>query len=209
MCGICGDTRDPKLTAVKAMNDAMVRRGPDDDGTYLDDAAGVALGARRLSIIDVEGGHQPLSNEDGTVWAVLNGEIYNHPRLQGLLRARGHTLRTGTDTEVLVHLYEDHGDALVHALEGMYAFAIWDAKARRLLIARDRLGEKPLFYRDAGDHLSFASELTPLLRAGIAGELDPAVVDEFFVLGYVPSPSAIVRGVRQLSPAHLLRWDAD
>src|SRR4051794_16633958 len=110
------------------MNAAMFRRGPDDGGTYVDEETGVALGARRLSIIDVAGGHQPLCNEDRSVWAVLNGEIYNHPRLQALLRARGHTLRSSADTEVLVHLYEDYGDDLVHALEGMYAFAIWDAK---------------------------------------------------------------------------------
>src|SRR3954449_5188765 len=110
------------------MNGAMVRRGHDDEGTYVDESCGVALGARRLSIIDVAGGHQPLSNEDGTVWAVLNGEIYNHPRLQELLRARGHTLASRTDTEVLVHLYEDYGESLVHLLEGMYAFAIWDSR---------------------------------------------------------------------------------
>src|SRR3954471_5325892 len=150
MCGICGASSDLDRELVSRMNDAMVRRGPDDEGTYADPETGFALGARRLSVIDVDGGHQPLSNEDGTVWAVLNGEIYNHPRLQALLRGRGHTLRSDTDTEVLVHLYEDHGDALVHALEGMYAFAIWDRPNRRLLAARDRLGEKPLFYREDG-----------------------------------------------------------
>src|SRR4051794_3876766 len=166
VCGICGHTEDPAGTAVAAMNDAMVHRGPDDAGTYLD-PSGVALGARRLSIIDVEGGHQPLSNEDGTVWAALNGEIYNHPRLQEILRSRGHTLRSGTDTEVLVHLYEDHGEAMVHALEGMYAFAIWDSKSQVLLVVRDRLGEKPLFYCDRDGQLAFASELTPLLRGGV------------------------------------------
>jgi asparagine synthase (glutamine-hydrolysing) len=207
MCGICGDTRDPTLNAVEAMNAAMVRRGPDDDGTYVDEKTGVALGARRLSIIDVEGGHQPLSNEDGTIWAVLNGEIYNHPRLQELLRARGHTLRSRTDTEVLVHLYEDHGDSLVHALEGMYAFAVWDTERRRLLVARDRMGEKPLFYRVDGSRLQFASELTPLLRAGAGDELDPTVVDDFFVFGYVASPASIVRNVRQLPPGHRLVWE--
>ena len=209
VCGICGHTHDPRGSAVAAMNDAMVARGPDDGGAYVDRGTGVALGARRLSIIDVDGGHQPLANEDGTVWAVLNGEIYNHPRLQERLRSRGHTLRTGTDTEVLVHLYEDHGDALVHALEGMYAFAIWDSARHTLLVARDRIGEKPLFYARDGDALAFASELTPLLRGGLRPALDPAAVDQFFVFGYVPSPTAIAGGVEQLPPAHLMRWQAD
>src|SRR3989442_15744542 len=125
MCGICG-TAGRSTDRLAAMSVALRHRGPDDHGAYVSPSGSVGIAARRLSIIDVEGGHQPLSNEDGTVWAVLNGEIYNHPRLQGLLRDRGHTLRSGTDTEVLVHLYEDHGDAMVHALEGMYAFAIWD-----------------------------------------------------------------------------------
>src|SRR3954452_3378363 len=128
MCGICAHTRDRDGLMVGRMNAAQAYRGPDDDGVHVDEQTGVALGARRLSIIDVEGGHQPLSNEDGTVWAVLNGAIYNHTRLQELLRKRRHTLRTGTDTEVLVLLYEDHGEDMVHALEGMYAFAIWDAR---------------------------------------------------------------------------------
>lgn len=191
------------------MNDGMVRRGPDDAGTHVDAATGVALGARRLSIIDVSGGHQPVSNEDGTVWAVLNGEIYNHPGLQGILRERGHTLKSGVDTEVLVHLYEDHGENLIHALEGMYAFAVWDAKARKLLVARDRLGEKPLFYSVADGELAFASELSPLLRCGVTARLDPAVIDQFFVFGYIASPWSAVSDVCQLPPAHLLRWDAD
>src|SRR6476659_5134941 len=128
MCGICGSTHDGQGTAVQAMNARLVHRGPDDEGTYVDADTGLALGARRLSIIDVAGGHQPLSNEDGTVWAVLNGEVFNHPELQKRLRARGHRLGSATDTEVLVHLYEDFGDRLVHSLEGMYAFAVWDAK---------------------------------------------------------------------------------
>jgi asparagine synthase (glutamine-hydrolysing) len=186
----------------------MVHRGPDDAGQHVDRDAGVTIAARRLSIIDVEGGHQPLANEDGTVWAVLNGEIYNHPALRKDLEARGHRLATRCDTEVLVHLYEDYGDALVHALEGMFAFAIWDSVRGRLLLARDRFGEKPLFFADGGGELIFASELTALI-AGIGGgaELDPAAVDEFFVFGYVPGPRSIIKGVRQLPPAHLLVWE--
>jgi asparagine synthase (glutamine-hydrolysing) len=210
MCGICGHTHDPDGAAVAAMNAALVHRGPDDQGLFVDDAANVALGARRLSIIDIEGGHQPLSNEDGTVWAVLNGEIYNHPALQDRLRERGHRLSSRTDTEVLVHLYEDHGTAMVHALEGMFAFAVWDRRKRQLLLARDRFGEKPLFYAENRGQLLFGSELTAVLAAmDRPPEIDAAVLDAFFVFGYVPSPMALVEGVRQLEPGHMLLWDAD
>ncbi len=208
MCGICGRTRDRDGEAVAAMNEALRHRGPDDEGVYVDRAAGLALGAQRLSIIDVAGGHQPLSNEHGDVWAVLNGEIYNHPSLQRHLRDRGHHLATATDTEVLVHLYEEYGDELVHALEGMFAFAIWDQRRGRLLLGRDRFGEKPLFYVERAGVLSFASELTALRTgAGVDGDLDEAVVDAFFVFGYVPGPEAILRGARELEPAHVLTWD--
>jgi asparagine synthase (glutamine-hydrolysing) len=211
MCGICGKTDDPHATAVAKMSDALRHRGPDDDGTYLDKRSGVALGARRLSIIDVAGGHQPLSNEDGSIWAVFNGEIYNHPALRARLTARGHDLQTGTDTEVLVHLYEDFGEAMVHALEGMYAFALWDERRGKLLIARDRFGEKPLFYRtDPAGCVTFASELTPLVRGlDTPPELLPEAMNAFFVLGYVPSPMSIVRGVKQLLPGHILTWDRE
>src|SRR2546430_5502280 len=174
MCGICGSTNDPDGRAVGSMNAAMVHRGPDDEGRWVDRETGVALGARRLSIIDVAGGHQPLSNEDGSVWAVLNGEVYNHPELQRGLRQTGHRLQTRSDTEVLVHLYEEYGDRLTHALEGMYAFAIWDGRKRRLLLGRDRFGEKPLFYSVRGREVSFASELTALLSALCPSpDLDP------------------------------------
>lgn len=184
------------------MNRALRHRGPDDEGVFVDGE--FALGATRLSIIDVEGGHQPLANEDGSVVAVLNGEIYNHPVLQEQLRSRGHVLRSGCDTEVLVHLYEDYGDDLVHALDGMFAFAIWDTRRRRLLLARDRFGEKPLFYREAAGVLSFASELTALAPAA---RPDPAAMDAFFVLGYVPGPRTMLEGVRQLEPGHLLAFE--
>jgi asparagine synthase (glutamine-hydrolysing) len=210
MCGICGSTRDPQGEAVAAMNAGLTHRGPDDSGTYTDSDAGVALGARRLSIIDPVGGHQPLSNEDGSVWAVMNGEIYNHPRLLERLRRRGHRLGTACDTEVLVHLYEDFGDALVHALEGMYAFAIWDARRRRLLLGRDRFGEKPLFYAEPEPGvLAFASELRPLLSgSAIPFELDRAALDRFFVYGYLPGPGTMVEGVRQLPAGTTLSWSA-
>ena len=138
---------------------------------------------------------------------MLNGEIYNHPQLQARLRHRDHMLRTGSDTEVLVHLYEDFGEELVHALDGMFAFAIWDAARRRLVLARDRFGEKPLFYRDHAGRLAFASELTALTAAGGAGELDPESVDAYLQLGYVPGPRSILPDVMQLPPGHLLVWE--
>jgi asparagine synthase (glutamine-hydrolysing) len=191
------------------MNAAMVHRGPDDGGSHTSEPLGIAIGARRLSIIDVAGGHQPISNEDATVWAVLNGEIYNHPALQALLRRRGHTLRTGTDTEVLVHLYEEYGDDLVHALEGMFAFAILDERRGRLLVGRDRFGEKPLFFTAPDGTLTFASELDALLvGSGVDLQLDPIALDEYFVLGYVRTPRSIARHVEQLPAGHLLSWQS-
>ncbi len=170
------------------MNRALVHRGPDDEGTYVDPDAGLALGARRLRVIDVDGGHQPLANEDGTVWAVLNGEIYNYGELRAGLAGRGHRLATATDTEVLVHLYEEHGADLVHVLDGMYAFAVWDRPRRRLLLVRDRFGEKPLFYAARGRELTFASELGALTRGlgAVAPPLDPRAVGAFLTLGYIP-----------------------
>jgi asparagine synthase (glutamine-hydrolysing) len=210
VCGICGTAQWGGEQAIKAMNATMLHRGPDDEGTYIDARADVGLGARRLSIIDLEGGHQPLANEDGSVWAVLNGEIYNFPSLRQRLLAAGHTFATRSDTEVLVHLYEEYGIDLVHALEGMFVFAIWDAARGRLVVARDRFGEKPLFYSAMGGNLVFASELTALLAVAPSGrEIDPAVVDAFFVYGYVPGSAAIVRGIRQLEPGHMLLWDVD
>src|SRR5579862_4614792 len=146
MCGICGSTGVRDTGPLRAMCDSMVHRGPDDEGTYLEPGGGVGLGARRLSIIDLAGGHQPLANEDGTVWAVLNGEIYNFVALRERLLAHGHVFATRCDTEVIVHLYEEAGDAFVEELDGMFALAVWDARARVLRLARDRFGEKPLFY---------------------------------------------------------------
>ena len=185
----------------------MRHRGPDDEGLYADAQSGVSLGIRRLAVIDVAGGHQPLCNEDRTVWVVCNGEIYNHRRLREDLLARGHRFATGSDAEVLVHLYEEYGEALVHALEGMFGFALWDASRRRLLLARDRFGEKPLFWHERDGELTFASELTALLAVEPSpAELEPAAIDAFFVFAYVPGPGTIVRGVRQLRPGHLLSW---
>jgi asparagine synthase (glutamine-hydrolysing) len=210
MCGICGSTDDPDASVTSAMSARLVHRGPDDDGLHVDEAAGVAFGARRLSIIDVAGGHQPLANEDGSVWAALNGEIYNYPALRERLRARGHRLATATDTEVLVHLYEDHGPEFVHALEGMFALAIWDAARGRLLLARDRHGEKPLFYAENEGGLAFASELGALgAIPGGLGELDPGAIDRFFVFGYPAGPRTMFTRARELVPGHRLVWDSE
>ncbi|HKI16462.1 MAG TPA: asparagine synthetase B, partial [Isosphaeraceae bacterium] len=143
----------------------MRHRGPDDEGLHTDAHSGVTIGVRRLAIMDLEGGHQPLSNEDGSLWVAFNGEIYNHAGLREELLARGHRFATSSDTEVLVHLYEEFGDSMVHALEGMFAFAVWDEGRGRLLLARDRFGEKPLFVHERSGELLFASELTALLEA--------------------------------------------
>jgi asparagine synthase (glutamine-hydrolysing) len=210
MCGIAGSTNDPSGGAVRAMSATLRHRGPDDEGLYTDSRTGVSIGVRRLAILDLSGGHQPLSNEDGSVWVVFNGEIYNYPQLRQQLLARGHHFATNCDTEVLVHLYEEFGEAMVHALEGMFAFALWDERRQRLLLARDRFGEKPLFVHESGGNLLFASELTALFEVKPElRELEPGAVDAFFVLGYVPGPGTIVPGVRQLPPGCLLTWERE
>jgi asparagine synthase (glutamine-hydrolysing) len=195
---------------VRSMCASLRHRGPDDEGVHTDVRTGVTIGARRLAIMDIAGGHQPLCNEDGSVWVAFNGEIYNHPRLREDLRRRGHRFSTNADTEVLVHLYEEYGEALVSALEGMFTFALWDARKGRLLLARDRFGEKPLFIHEHDGQLIFASELTALLEVKPQlRELDPAAIDAFFVFAYVPGPDTIVPRVRQLPPGHLLSWEAE
>jgi asparagine synthase (glutamine-hydrolysing) len=208
VCGISGSTNDPDGVISSAMSAALRHRGPDDDGLHVDARRGVTLAARRLSIIDVPGGHQPLSNEDGTIWAVSNGEIYNYERLMDGLEKVGHTFRSRADTEVLVHLYEEFGEDMVHALEGMYAFAIWDERRGRLLIVRDRFGEKPMFYARSGDDLHFASEVSALVAGGaVSRAIDTTALDAFFVFGYVPGPQTILAGAQQLLPGHLLSWE--
>src|SRR6266487_359007 len=176
MCGICGVVGVVDRAVLQRMTDAMVHRGPDDEGFHLAD--GIGLGARRLSIIDVSGGHQPITNEDGTVVVVFNGEIYNHRDLRTRLETQGHRFATRSDTEVLVHLYEEYGDASVHLLQGMFAFALWDAKRRRLLLARDRLGIKPLYYLQANGSFLFASEVKALLEhPHVAADIDLQAID--------------------------------
>src|SRR5947208_9962047 len=166
MCGIAGivrwDGRPVFEDDVRGMCSFMVHRGPDEEGVYL--APGVGLGMRRLSIIDLGGGQQPVSNEDRSVWVVFNGEIYNYRELQRQLTRAGHRLRTASDTETIVHLYEDFGPRCVEHLRGMFAFAIWDTRKRQLLLARDRMGIKPLYYAELDGGLAFASELKPILQ---------------------------------------------
>ncbi|GIF10088.1 asparagine synthase (glutamine-hydrolyzing) [Actinoplanes teichomyceticus] len=209
MCGIAGwatpDDPDPEVVA--AMLAALAHRGPDGEGRHV--GAGIALGMRRLAIVDVAGGAQPVFSEDGTVVAVLNGEIYNHGRLRADLLARGHRLASGSDSECLVHLYEEHGDDLVRHLHGMFAFAIWDAPARRLLLGRDRVGKKPLFWRPAAGGVQFASELKAFLAdPRFPRAVDPAAVDGFLTCAYVPGPGSIWRDVRRVEPGTVLSWQA-
>jgi asparagine synthase (glutamine-hydrolysing) len=208
MCGICGVAGgDPAAgrELVHRMCSAMVHRGPDDEGTVQLD--GVTLGMRRLSIIDLEGGHQPMHNEDSTLWVVQNGEIYNHVELRKLLLAAGHSFNTQSDTEVLVHGYEEWGGELVERLNGMFAFAIHDRRRGSVFLARDRMGIKPLHYAIDGERLVFASELKALLRdPALRKGIDPVALDDYLAYEFVPSPGTIVRGIKKLEPGHTLTW---
>jgi asparagine synthase (glutamine-hydrolysing) len=189
------------------MTDAMTHRGPNDRGTYASE--GVALGVRRLSIVDVEGGHQPFANESGRIWAVQNGELYNHADIRARLEASGHRLRSRCDTEILPHLYEDSGPAFAEHLRGMFGIALWDEDARRAVIVRDRLGIKPIYYAEAGDLLVFASELKSLLASGLVDtELDYEAIDAFLSLGFVPGPMTPLAAVKKLMPGHRVVVDS-
>jgi asparagine synthase (glutamine-hydrolysing) len=207
MCGIAGivDTRgrpvEPGL--VERLCDVLAHRGPDDERYYRDGPA--ALGHRRLSILDLAGGSQPLSNEDGTVWVTFNGEIYNFRELRARLEGLGHRFATHSDTEVIVHAYEQYGPQSVKELRGMFAFALWDRSRQTLVLARDRVGKKPLFYADVDGQMVFASELQALLQhSGLARDLDWAALDDYLTYGYVPAPQTIFRGIHKLPPAHWL-----
>src|SRR4051794_31686445 len=190
------------------MTDAMVHRGPNDRGTY--QADGVAFGARRLSVVDVADGHQPFSNEDETVWAMQNGELYNHSDIRVRLRRDGHRFASRCDTEVLPHLYEHCGVAFAEELRGMFGIAVWDGRRRPAVLARDRLGIKPLYYAVADDVLVFASELKSLLASGlVAVELDYEAIDAFLTLGFVPGPHTPLAGVHKLMPGQRLVVEND
>jgi len=209
MCGITGifDYRgrgDPDRRLLRRMTSVLSHRGPDGDGFYY--APGVGLGHRRLAIIDLSGGDQPLFNEDGTVCVVFNGEIYNFQELMAELLALGHVFRTRCDTEVIVHAWEEWGEACLERFNGMFAFALLDERRETLFLARDRLGEKPLYYSFLSDgRLLFASELKAILCASaVDRRLDPQAIEEFFAFGYVPDPRSIYLGVKKLAPAHFL-----
>jgi asparagine synthase (glutamine-hydrolysing) len=210
MCGIVGLLHHDRARAVdravvSRMCDAIRHRGPDDEGIHA--AGAVGLGMRRLSIIDLAGGHQPVFNEDGSVAIVFNGEIYNYRELREGLVARGHVMRTHSDTETIVHLYEELGDRCVEKLRGMFGFAIWDARRERLLIARDRFGIKPMYVVEAPWGIGFASELKALRAVGMGGDaLDWEALEALFRVGYVPAPRTPFEGIRKLEPGHTLSW---
>jgi len=207
MCGIAGifsfGEAPIEQEELKRMCSAIAHRGPDDEGFYLNGRVG--LGMRRLSIIDLATGHQPVRNEDGSVWVVFNGEIYNFMDLRRDLERRGHAFYTSTDTEVIAHLYEEYGARCVEPMRGMFTFAIWDARRETLLLGRDRLGVKPLYYAESGGRLLFASELKSLLELpDIERRLDPRALSEFLTSQYTPPDQSILTGVKKLEPGHIL-----
>lgn len=205
MCGIVGYIGKGNQEILKRMADSLKHRGPDDEGFYIKDNLG--LGHRRLSIIDLAGGHQPLSNEDETIWLVFNGEIYNFPELRERLKEKGHRFRTKTDCEVIVHLYEEEGENLCQKLNGMFAFALWDGKERKLILARDRLGKKPLFYSFVQGSLVFASELRALFEhPAIKKEIDFESLNKYLLYEYVPAPYSLIKGVDKLEPGQILTY---
>jgi len=213
MCGLTGifefdrSAEIPK-ELVHRMNETIVHRGPDDEGIFT--APGIGLGFRRLSIIDLAGGHQPISNEDGSIWVLLNGEIYNYPELRKELLERGHTLATRSDTETIVHLYEEYGENCFARLRGMFAIVLWDSRQRKLLLARDRVGKKPLFYSADRKRILFGSELKVLLAAdGFSRDLDPQALSDYFSFGYIPAPKTIYRTARKVLPGHYVVVSSD
>lgn len=210
MCGIVGLTADrgdiaSTVRTVRAMAASIVHRGPDDLGLHAGKRAVIAM--RRLSIIDLAGGHQPIANEDETLFLVCNGEIYNFRELRNELERSGHRFRTGSDVEVLLHLYEDYGDDLLERVSGMFAFALWDARRERLVLGRDRLGIKPLYHAEIAGELAFASEIKALLQVpGIQPALDRSALREYLSLGYAVAPKTVFAGIKKLAPATLLVW---
>ena len=211
MCGICGVVNSRPLDPVErealaAMNRRIAHRGPDDEGFYV--GQGIGLAMRRLSIIDLATGHQPISNEDGTLWIVYNGEIYNHAQLRRELEERGHQYRTQSDTETILHLYEEYGRDSVSRLRGMFAFAIWDERRRRLFAARDRLGIKPFYYLFAAGRFLFASEIKALLAyPGVRAALNPAAIPEYLTFGYLSGEESLFSGILKLPPGHTLELE--
>src|SRR5689334_20338381 len=208
MCGIYGIAElkqgpIPDNTVLERMARVMVHRGPDDEGDYSD--RGIAFGMRRLSIIDVHGGHQPISNETNRIWCVCNGEIYNFKQLRADLEKKGHVFSCNSDTEVIVHLYEERGVEFIKQLRGMFSLALWDVSKQRLVLARDRLGKKPLYVRKEPDRLLFASEIKSLLQVdGVPRRLNFHALGEYLALGYVPAPLTLFEGIEKVLPGHYL-----
>ena len=205
MCGICGkySPSGVKTEELNTMLDTMVHRGPDDSGCYVN--TNIGLGSRRLSIIDLETGNQPISNEDGTIWVIDNGEIYNYQTLRVQLEAKGHLFQTNSDTEVIVHLYEEAGEECVEQLHGMFAFAVWDEPRQKLLLARDRIGQKPLFYSSDGADFLFGSETKAILAVHRQDpELDAFAMHDYLSLRFIPAPRTIFAHIQKLPPAHTL-----
>jgi len=212
MCGIAGimyrDGRTPSESELKQMTDIIFHRGPNDAGFYTD--PGIGLGFRRLSIIDLAEGHQPLCNEDETVWIVFNGEIYNYKALRSMLQEKGHVFRTHSDTEVIVHLYEEYGEACVNHMRGMFGFVIWDRNKRQLFGARDHFGIKPFYYYRDGERFVFGSEIKSILQAeGISRQVDTESMLNYLTFQYVPEPATMFRGIAKLPPAHSVTIKAD
>lgn len=212
MCGICGKVyfdrnRPVEPEILLAMTDQIVHRGPDSDGHYINGPVG--LGSRRLSIIDVEGGRMPIPNEDETIWIVYNGEVYNFPEIRRDLIAKGHEFATHSDTETIVHLYEEVGDDCVKYLNGMFGFALWDNRKRRLLVARDHVGIKPIYYAHLNDRLVFGSEIKSMLPDGLDREIDPIALHDYLSLNYVPGPRTMFSAIKKLLPGHILTYEQD
>ena len=211
MCGIAGIVSSEGLRAddrerAIAMRDVIAHRGPDDAGLFVDGHA--ALAHRRLSIVDLAAGHQPLANEDESIRIVFNGEIYKHAEVRPQLESAGHRYRTRSDTETIVHAYEEWGDAGVHRLRGMFAFAIWDARRRRLLLARDRLGVKPLYWAMAGDRLLFGSEIKAILESGLVpAAANEDALPELLGTRYLSGTETLFKGIHRLQPGHLLVFE--
>src|SRR5947209_201286 len=210
MCGIAGfidveRSHENAVRLIDRMCQVIRHRGPDDQGTWAGD--GVALGMRRLSIIDLAGGHQPISNEDQSILVVFNGEIYNYRELRKELEERGHHFATSSDTETIVHAYEEYGDDCVKHLKGMFTFAVWDRNRHRLLAARDRFGKKPLNYYWDGQRLIFGSEIKSILEAGIPREVNPLALDEYLAYRCVPTPNTLFKDVMKVPPAHILIYE--
>src|SRR5437667_7586129 len=211
MCGIVGIVASEGLhpddrERVVRMRSVISYCGPDGAGLQADECA--VLGHRRLSIVDLAGGHQPLSNEDGSVWITFNGEIYNHAEVRRELEAAGHVYRTRSDTETIVHAYEQWGDECVHRFRGMFAFAVWDVRSKRLLLVRDRLGIKPLYWTRAGDHLLFGSEIKALLASDLVRpDANVAALPEVLSTRYTSGADTLFNGIYKLLPGHRLVFE--